>query len=355
MIPANNARNHLARAAANSPPRAYLITGGAGFIGSNLVDHILRHEPDSKVRVLDCLSYSGTLTSLSEHLGNPRLDFVRGDICDPGTVELAMEGVDVVVNLAAEVSVDRSILDSGSFIRTGVIGVHTLLEAARVRERVRKFVQVSTDEVYGSVEGPGRQEDSPIHPRNPYAAAKLSGEILALSYFETYGLPVVVTRATNTYGCRAHPEKVIPLFITNLIDGKTVPVFGDGRQVRDWLYVEDHCRAILTVIDRGQAGNIYNVGGGQERANIDLTRAILRMMGYHDDRMIRFVKDRPGHDRRYSVDWRKLAALGWRPGYSLEEGLARTVGWYRENEHWWRPLKAASGKLHEDGIWGDRQ
>ncbi len=354
-MPLADTRSRVLDRGVASSGRRYLVTGGAGFIGSNLVGYILRHEPDSKVRVLDCLSYSGTLASLKEYFGDPRLDFVRGDICDRESVEAAMEGVDVVVNLAAEVSVDRSILNSGSFLRTGVIGVHTLLEAARVLGHVGKFVQVSTDEVYGSVDGPGRKEDSPVHPRNPYAAAKLSGETLALSYFETYGIPVIVTRATNTYGCKAHPEKVIPLFITNLIEGKKIPVFSDGLQVRDWLYVEDHCRAILTVIDHGVAGNIYNIGGGQERTNLDLARAILRMMGYHDDRMVHFVRDRPGHDRRYSVDWSKIEELGWRPSCSLDEGLEETLRWYRANADWWRPLKISSGKLHEDGVWGERQ
>jgi dTDP-glucose 4,6-dehydratase len=331
-------------------PRNYLVTGGAGFIGSNFVGFIFEAEPEARVRVLDRLSYSGSLESLREFSKDPRLEFVKGDICNREVVCDALEGVNVVVNFAAEVSVDRAILNSEAFVRTGVLGVHTLLEEVR-RRKIQKFVQVSTDEVYGQVEGDSCCESSPVHPRNPYAAAKLSGEVLALSYWETFGVPVMITRATNTYGPKAHPEKVIPLFITNLIEGKTVPVFGDGRQVRDWLYVEDHCRAIHALSHCGENGNIYNIGGGQECTNIELTNRILTTMGC-DASMIRFVKDRPGHDRRYSLSCSKLMGRGWRPRYSLPEGLMRTIAWYRANEDWWRPLKNSSGRAHENGFWG---
>jgi dTDP-glucose 4,6-dehydratase len=333
--------------------RRYLVAGGAGFIGSNFAGHILRREPEAMVRVLDRLTYSGTLASLEEYAPTARLEFVKGDICDRAVVRAALEGVDVLVNFAAEVAVDRAILSADSFLRTGVSGVHSLLEESRRHGGITRFLQVSTDEVYGSIDQGTCRETSPVRPRNPYSATKLAGEMLAISYFETYGVPVVVTRACNTYGPKAHPEKVIPLFITNLIDGRPMPVFGDGRQSRDWLYVEDHCRALHTVLDRGENGNIYNVGAGQECTNLDLAQRVLRALG-GDDGLIKFVKDRPGHDRRYSVNAEKLAALGWQPSYDLERGLRETVAWYCENEAWWRPLKEGLGRRYAEGFWGVR-
>ncbi len=332
--------------------RRYLITGGAGFLGGNFAGFLLQEDPEAVVRVLDRLSYSGTRASLREFESDPRFEFVHGDICDSATVAQALQGVNRVVNFAAEVSVDRSIINSHSCVRTGIIGVHTLLEQARCVGGVEKFLQVSTDEVYGTVTDESCSENSPVRPRNPYAAVKLAGETLAISYHETFGLPVIVTRATNTYGPKAHPEKVIPLFITNLIDRKKIPVFGDGGQVRDWLFAEDHCRAIYTVLCMGQNGQIYNVGAGQECTNLELTRRILDIMGLDED-MIKFVKDRPGHDRRYSLNCEKIAGLGWKPRYRLSEGLARTISWYRQNEPWWRPLKNSMNTPHQDGFWGD--
>jgi dTDP-glucose 4,6-dehydratase len=299
--------------------------------------------------VLDKLSYSGTLASLEAAASHPGFTFIHGDICDPAAVEAALDGAGVVVNFAAEVAVDRAILSADTFLRTGVLGLHVLLEAAR-RRGVERFIQVSTDEVYGHVADGTCDEHAPIAPRNPYAAAKASGEMLARSYFDTYGVPVSITRAANTYGPRAHPEKVIPLFITNLLDGRPVPVFGDGRQVRDWLHVDDHCEAIYTVIHAGAAGGIYNVSSGQSCTNLDLTHRLLAAMG-HDARMIRFVTDRPGHDRRYSVSAAKLERLGWRPRWDLDAGLRQTIEWYRAHESWWRPLKDALDRRYASGFW----
>ena len=332
--------------------RRYLVTGGAGFIGSNFVDFLFRREPTAYVRVLDKLSYSSNLDSLSKFESNPNFEFIKGNICDRDTVRSALQGIQIVVNFAAEVAVDRSIQDADLFLRTGIFGVHSLLEEARLQQGLMKYVQVSTDEVYGQIMEGSFRETSELRPRNLYSAVKLSGEILALSYFETFGVPVVVTRGSNTYGPKAHPEKVIPLFITNLIDGKRVPLFGDGGQVRDWLYVEDHCEAIYTVALTGENGEVYNVAGRQECTNLELTRKILNTMDM-DDSMIKFVMDRPCHDFRYSVDSEKLAALGWKRRYTLDEGLARTIEWYRQNEEWWRPLKEKLDKRYEEGFWGE--
>ena len=337
----------------NCSARTYLITGGAGFIGSNFVHFLAEREPQSAVRVFDKLGYSGSLASLARFARSPHFTFIEGDIADARAVRHALDGVDVVINFAAEVAVDRAIVDADAFLRTGVLGVHTLLERARLCTSLQRFIQISTDEVYGSVGDGDCHELAPVAPRNPYAAAKASGEMLARSYFDTYGLPVNITRAANTYGPRAHPEKVIPLFITNLIDGKPVPIFGDGHQVRDWLYVDDHCEAIHTVLHSGTPGETYNIGAGQSCTNLQLTHRIVAAMDL-DASMIRFVADRPGHDRRYSVEYGKLARLGWRPRVSLEDGLERTIAWYRNNEAWWRPLKARLDRRYEVGFWGDQ-
>jgi dTDP-glucose 4,6-dehydratase len=333
--------------------RTYLITGGAGFIGSNFVHFLAQREPHCRIRVFDKLSYSGSLASLEPFTASRNFAFIEGDIADARAVGNALDGVNVVVNFAAEVAVDRAIVNADAFLRTGVLGVHALLEGARLCNSLQRFIQISTDEVYGSVGDGDCHESAPLAPRNPYAAAKASGEMLARSYFDTYGLPVNVTRAANTYGPRAHPEKVIPLFITNLIDGKPVPIFGDGRQVRDWLYVDDHCEAIYTVLRSGAPGETYNIGAGQSSTNLELTRRILAAMDL-DARLIRFVADRPGHDRRYSVQCGKLARLGWTPQVPLDDGLERTITWYRRNEAWWRPLKARLDRRYEVGFWGEQ-
>ena len=330
---------------------SYLVTGGAGFIGSNFVRHLYNTAENAHVCVLDKLTYSSNLENLKDFEGRPGFKFIKGDICDVKMVQAAMQGVDVVVNFAAETAVDRSIDDPQSFIKTDIFGVYTLLEEARKLASLKRFIQISTDEVYGHILEGSFKETSELKPRNPYAASKLGGERLAYSFFETYKLPVVITRASNNYGPFAYPEKVIPLFITNLVDGAQVPVFGQGRQVRDWLYVEDHCRAIKLLADHGVNGEVYNVGGSQECENIELTHKLLVLMG-KDERSIKFVQDRPGHDMRYSLDSSKLQKLGWAPQVGLDAGLKKTVTWYLENEDWWRPLKDGLDPRYSKGFWG---
>ncbi len=330
----------------------YFVTGGAGFIGSNFVRHLYATQKDADVCVLDKLTYSGNLENLKDFESRSGFEFIKGDICDEKTVQSAMQGVDVVINFAAEVAVDRSIDDPQSFIKTDIFGVYTLLEEARKQPGLKRFIQISTDEVYGQILDGSFKETSELRPRNPYAASKLGGERLAYSFFETYQLPVVITRASNNYGPYAYPEKVIPLFITNLVDGTQVPVFGEGRQVRDWLYVEDHCRAIELLVERGVNGEVYNVGAGQEYENIEMTRKLLGLMG-KDERSIKFVQDRPGHDMRYSLDSSKLQKLGWLPQVGLEDGLKMTVDWYLGHEDWWRPLKNNLDPRYNKGFWGE--
>lgn len=328
-----------------------LVTGGAGFIGSNFVHYLYQKYEDIRVCVLDKLTYSGNLENLKAVEERREFEFIQGDICDEYVVRRAMEGVDVVVNFAAEVAVDRSIDDPWSFLKTDIFGVYTLLNEARIRKNLKKFIQISTDEVYGQILEGSFTEDSEVKPRNPYSASKLGGERLAYSFFETYGLPVIITRASNTYGPRAYPEKVIPLFITNLIDGQKIPVYGTGKQIRDWLFVEDHCRAIDLLIHQGKDGEVYNIGGQQECTNLKLTQRILMFME-RDESWIEFVQDRPGHDFRYSLDCSKLKNLGWNPGYLLEDGLKTTVDWYKSNEDWWRPLKGKMDQRYTTGFWG---
>lgn len=316
-----------------------LVTGGAGFIGSNFVRRILdgSFPGFDRVTVLDKLTYAGTLANLSQ-LPENDFDFVKGDICDEGlTLDLARRH-DVIVNFAAESHVDRSITNSRDFVVTNVLGTHTLLEAAR-NSGVSCFLQISTDEVYGSIDSGSWTEENPLLPNSPYAASKASGDLVARSFFRTYGLDVRITRCSNNYGQNQFPEKVVPLFITNLIDGKKVPVYGNGLNVRDWLHVDDHCRGIYLALTKGKAGEIYNIGGGEALTNIELTRRILSGMS-KDESSIEFVKDRKGHDYRYCVDFAKISReLGYSPQVSFNEGLATTIDWYRENESWWRTLQ----------------
>ncbi len=333
---------------------SYLVTGGAGFIGSNFVRHLYNTGEKARVRVLDKLTYSSNLENLKDFEGRADFEFIKGDICDAKKVQTAMQGVEVVINFAAETAVDRSIDDPQSFIKTDIFGVYTLLEEAREHPNFKRFIQISTDEVYGHILDGSFKETSELKPRNPYAASKVGGERLAYSFFETYQLPVVITRASNNYGPFAYLEKVIPLFITNLVDGAQVPVFGGGRQVRDWLYVEDHCRAIKLLADRGVNGEVYNVGAGQECENIELTRKLLVLMG-KDERSIKFVQDRPGHDMRYSLDSSKLQSLGWSPQVGLDAGLKKTVDWYLSHENWWRPLKDNLDPRYSKGFWGAKK
>jgi dTDP-glucose 4,6-dehydratase len=315
-----------------------LVTGGAGFIGSNFVRHALAAHPDWRVTTLDKLTYAGRLENLRGVLDDPRHAFVRGDIADAAVAAPLVRAAEIVVHFAAETHVDRSILSAGAFITTDVFGTFVLLEAAREAPRLRRFVQISTDEVYGSVPAGASRETDELRPRNPYAATKAGADRLAYSYWATFGVPVVVTRASNNYGPNQFPEKVIPLFITNALDDLPVPLYGDGLNVRDWLHVTDHCRALDLLIDAGVTGEVYNIGGGNEVQNIDLTRRILALAG-RPESLIQPVADRPGHDRRYALDTSRLRALGWTPQVAFEDGLRDTVRWYRENDWWWRPIK----------------
>ncbi len=315
-----------------------VITGGAGFIGSNFVRFTLRRHSDAEVVVLDKLTYAGNLENLEDVAGDPRYTFVHGDICDAEVVAVTLAGADAVVNFAAETHVDRSISGPQDFIRTDVLGTHTLLEAVRDLD-VGRYLQISTDEVYGSIDDGSFSEESPLCPSSPYSASKAAGDLLVLSYVTTYGTPALITRSSNNYGPSQYPEKIVPLFITNAVDGAPLPVYGDGLNVRDWLYVEDNCAAVDLVLREGEPGQVYNIGGGHEVDNLALTRRILELVGA-DPGLIRFVADRPGHDRRYSIDCAKLRALGWAPATDFEEGLAQTVAWYLEHEGWWRRLKS---------------
>jgi dTDP-glucose 4,6-dehydratase len=315
-----------------------LVTGGAGFIGSNFVRYALTTHPDWRVTTLDKLTYAGRRENLHDVMDDPRHTFVHGDIADAPVSGRLVEQSDIVVHFAAETHVDRSIMSAGDFIRTDVEGTFVLLEAARRATHLRRFIQISTDEVYGSVPTGASRETDELKPRNPYAASKAGADRLAYSYWATYDVPVIITRASNNYGPYQFPEKVIPLFVSNLIDDIPVPLYGDGRNVRDWLHVDDHCRGIDLLIEKGVNGEVYNIGGGNEVMNVDLTHRILAALEKPTS-LIRPVADRPGHDRRYCLDTAKLRTMGWAPREPFEDGLLRTVEWYRRNEWWWRPIK----------------
>lgn len=320
----------------------WLVTGGLGFIGSHFVRIALRERTALEIVNLDAITYAGNPANLRDVENEPRYRFVKGDICDPAVVGEALgDGADAIVNFAAETHVDRSILNSEAFLRTDALGTHVLLEAQR-RYDVPRYLQVSTDEVYGDVPSGASVEQDPLRPRSPYAASKAAGDLLTLAYHETYGARVLITRGSNTYGPNQFPEKIVPLFITNLIDDRTVPVYGDGLQIRDWLYVEDHARAILHVLERGESGNVYNVSAGMPQTNMDLTRRLTRGCGRAMETHVEHVEDRLGHDRRYAVDSAKLRVLGWRPRMPFDDGIAQTIEWYRANEAWWRPLRQHS-------------
>ena len=316
-----------------------LVTGGAGFIGSNFIRYMLRAHPDCRIVNLDSLTYAGNLNNLKDCDSSPRYTFVRGDICDSPLVNSVMEEhlIDTVVHFAAESHVDRSIADASAFVKTNILGTYTLLEAAR-QHALHRFVHISTDEVYGSIPEGSFRETDVLSPSSPYSSSKAGSDLLALSYFTTYNLPVIVTRCTNNFGPYQFPEKLIPLFVTNLINGKKVPVYGTGKNIRDWIHVNDHCQAVDFLLDKGNYGEIYNIGGENERTNLEITEKILRILK-KDDSLIEHVHDRPGHDFRYSLDCSKIKALGWKPGHSFEEGLEDTLSWYVQNEWWWRPLK----------------
>ncbi|HZT06680.1 MAG TPA: dTDP-glucose 4,6-dehydratase [Chloroflexota bacterium] len=314
-----------------------LVTGGAGFIGSNFVRYELAHSDDDII-VLDKLTYAGNLANLQDCDRDPRFAFVQGDIADAETASELVSQVDCVVNFAAESHVDRSILDPSRFITTDVLGPYALLEAARA-SKVERFLHVSTDEVYGEVPIGSAPETAPLRPRSPYAASKAGGELLVYAYYVTYGLPTLVTRGSNTFGRYQYPEKLIPVVITEALDGRPIPVYGDGRQRRDWLHVDDHCSGIDTVLRKGVPGEAYNIGGGNERFNLDVVCHILDALG-RPRSLIQHVPDRPGHDIRYSVDSTKVKGLGWQTPRDFESLLDETIAWYVEREDWWRPLKA---------------
>ncbi len=326
--------------------RTILVTGAAGFIGSNFVRLVLRGAEDLTLIALDKLTYAGNLANLQDLLGDPRLVFVKADICDVGAMTQAWERYQIseVVNFAAESHVDRSILSSSPFVATNVVGTQVLLDIARAKG-VSRFLQVSTDEVYGSLPEDRTDlkftEQTPLEPNSPYSASKAAADCLVRSYFHTFHMPVLTTRCSNNYGPYQFPEKLIPLFVTNLLEGKKVPLYGDGMNVRDWLYVEDHCEAVWAVLNRGTPGEVYNVGGENEIANRKMTETILREMGKDWDRNVQYVKDRPGHDRRYAIDASKIRKeLGWSPRFQFETAMHATIQWYLANAPWWRAIKS---------------
>jgi len=321
-----------------------LVTGGAGFIGSNFVRRCLDGSLKgvSSVAVLDKLTYAGVLENLNSVAGLTTYSFIHGDICEQGNYREILSSVDAVINFAAESHVDRSIVSASDFVQTNVVGVQVLLDCIKELGRDIRFLQVSTDEVYGSIEYGSWNEERPLSPNSPYSASKAGGELLARSYYQTHKLDVVITRCSNNYGPFHFPEKLIPLFITNLLDGKKIPIYGNGKNVRDWLHVDDHCRAIHLALMNGGPGEIYNIGGGRELTNLELTSLILKVMDA-DETSIDFVEDRKGHDLRYSVDWTKInRSLGFEPLIDFESGLRQTVDWYRNNRSWWEPLKLRS-------------
>jgi dTDP-glucose 4,6-dehydratase len=331
-----------------------LVTGGAGFIGSNFVHRLLARHPGAHVVVLDALTYAGRRENL-DGLPPERLTFVHGDIRDPQAVARAMQGCAFVLNFAAESHVDRSIETPGEFIQTDVYGVFVLCEEAR-RAGVKRFIQVSTDEVYGEVLEGHSTEDWPLNPRSPYAASKAGGDRLAYAYWCTYGLPVVVTRCSNNYGPRQYPEKLVPLFITNAIDDEPLPVYGNGRNTRDWLHVDDHCDALLTLLTfPGVDGETFNIGAGHELDVLTITDTLLSLLG-KPRTLVRFVEDRPGHDRRYAVDSSRLTRVtGWKPAIPFEQGIRQTVDWFRRNEAWWRKIKTGEFRAYYERMYGQRK
>ena len=329
-----------------------LVTGGAGFIGSNFVRHLLHEHPDDSVVVLDKLTYAGRMESLQDLLTFERMDFIQGDICEPSAAQAVLEGCDAVVNFAAESHVDRSIEEPGHFIQTDVFGTYVLLDEAR-RAGVERYLQVSTDEVYGSIEEGSFTERSPIAPSSPYSASKAGGDLVVAAYCHTFGMDAVICRSSNNYGPYQYPEKLIPLCVLNALHGDPLPVYGDGMQVRNWLHVSDNCRALDLALRKGEPGAVYNIGGPDELPNIEVVRKILELTG-RDDSLIEYVKDRLGHDRRYSLDSTKIANLGWSAEIAFEEGLRSTVDWYRENSWWWEPIRSDEYRDYYERQYGQK-
>jgi len=313
-----------------------LITGGSGFIGSNFVRFMLNKYPDYEIINLDKLTYAGNLNNLKDIVKNKNYKFIKGDICNKQIIEKIIKNIDVVINFAAETHVDRSIIDAGSFVLTDMFGTYRLLEAVK-KFNIHKFIQISTDEVYGSIIEGSFTEESYLNPSNPYAASKSGADLLVRSFFTTYGIPTIITRSTNNFGPFQHPEKMIPKFIINAILGKSLPLYGNGLNVRDWIYVLDNCEAISLILHKGKKGEIYNVRGDNEITNLELTKMILKILNKPES-LIEFVRDRPGHDRRYSLNCKKIKKLGWSSKYKFSEALRETVNWYNENKWWWKPL-----------------
>lgn len=337
--------------------KTLLITGGAGFIGGNFVHYWLKNHPEDKIINLDLLTYAGNLKTLTSIENNPNYKFIQGDIRDNVLVDKIMADVDIVVHFAAESHVDRSIKDPGIFLETNIMGTHVLIEAA-LKHKIKHFHHISTDEVFGALALNSQEkfnQDTPYNPHSPYSASKAASDHLVRAYGTTFGLPYTITNCSNNYGEYQFPEKFIPVMIANLIDGKKIPVYGDGLYVRDWLYVYDHCTAIDKVLSGGKLGETYLVGGmTKDVPNIEISKMVINIMGKSED-MIEYVTDRPGHDRRYAVDWTKIESeLGWKPSVTLEEGLRKTVEWYQENEAWWRPLQE-SNKEYFDEHYGDSE
>ena len=331
-----------------------LVTGGHGFIGSNFILYLLEHYSGCQVVNLDKLTYASNPANLRDVEGDPRYRFVQGDICDATLVQGLMADVDVVFNFAAETHVDRSLVEAGSFILTDVLGTHVLLDAAREQSSVKRFVQVSTDEVYGEMapDAYARETDA-LHPRSPYAASKAGGDAQCTAFFETHNLPVIITRSANNIGPRQHVEKAVPLFVTSALRDLPLPLYGDGRQVRDWLYVEDHCRALDLIVREGEPGEVYNIGADNHQENIRVAEAILHRLEKPLS-LIRFVEDREGHDRRYALDSSKLRALGWSPGHDFLSALESTIHWYQENRWWWEPIYAGPFRDYYERQYGQR-
>jgi len=332
-----------------------LVTGGAGFIGSNFIRYLLNHHPAYTIINIDKLTYAGNLDNLKEIEDSPRYIFVWGDIADSECVtKIIDDGVDSIVNFAAESHVDRSIEDASIFLKTNVLGTQVLLEAGR-RKGIKRFIQVSTDEVYGSLGPEGSfTEDSPLKPNSPYAASKTAADLLVRAYHKTFGFPGIITRCSNNYGPYQFPEKLIPLFITNALVQEPLPLYGDGLNIRDWIQVEDHCRAIDLILHQGEVGEIYNIGGGAEKTNLELTRIILKKLN-RPETLIRYVKDRPGHDRRYAINPGKLKReLGWKPLYTFEQGIEETIRWYGENTWWWEKIKSGEYREYYQRMYGKR-
>ena len=336
-----------------------LVTGGAGFIGANFIRFVLNARPDYRIVNVDSLTYSGNLENLAGLERDERYRFVKADILDVSAMGPLMEEADAIVHMAAESHVDRSILDSTPFVQTNIAGTQVLLDAARKADRLGRFLYVSTDEVYGSLPLEDTSvlftEETPLAPNSPYAASKTGGDLLARAYHHTFGMDIVTTRCSNNFGPYQFPEKVIPLFVTNLIEGKKVPLYGDGLNVRDWLHVDDHCEAILTVLEKGKSGEVYNIGGNNERSNLELTHSILGLMGCGEE-MIEYVADRPGHDRRYAIDASKIKQeLGWEPTRSAwPEALAATVEWYKTNAEWWQRVRSGAYRAYYEQQYGAR-